>query len=150
MVSAWLDNQYAVLSGTSMASPLEAGAELVVMAQMVDSGYNLGNTNIRPAMLNIMSTQATHVGTLDKGLLYLTFDASSSNNFGVPAPPPPPSPPPPPGVTPVSPPDPYAGAPPPPPPMVLVPPPRARATGGSSGRLDVTGLLVVALMGLFM
>jgi subtilisin family serine protease len=84
ITSSWLGNAYAVASGTSMSTPIVAGALLTIIGQVMDSGYQLGNQNIRPFILSIYYAQATHVNSLDKPLTFTSFDASSANNFGLP------------------------------------------------------------------
>ncbi len=125
IVSTWPNGQYAIASGTSMAAPIEAGADLVVMGQMMDSGYTLGNTNIRTPVLSVMHLQATSSSSIDKPFLFASFDASAANNYGVTPPPPPPAPAPP---GPQPPPPPPAN-----PPALIVAPPVVRRTSGASG-----------------
>ncbi len=126
VTSSWLNGQYAVASGTSMAAPCEAGADLIVMGQIMDGGYQLGNTNLRTIVLSVMNQQASRPSTLDKPLLYAAFDASTSGTppattrsatSVITAPHPPPANPPPP---------------PPPPALLLVAPPAVRKTSDAT------------------
>jgi subtilisin family serine protease len=108
VTSAWPGAQYAILSGTSMASPIAAGTALVVIEQ-VQRNYTFGMTSAALFIKQIMTSQASRPSTLDKPLVFTFFDATSQNNYGLPIPqppgqPPPPPPPPPPSLEPTPPP----------------------------------------------
>lgn len=139
VTSSWLNGQYAVASGTSMAAPCEAGADLIVMGQIMDGGYVLGNTNLRTIVLNVMHQQASRPSTLDKPLLFAAFDASTSGTppatsrsatsvITAPHPPPPPA------------------APPPPPALLLVAPPAVRKTSDATTTTTIGGAALLLLL----
>ncbi len=138
VTSAWLGGLYAVLSGTSMASPVKAGIDLIVSGQFVDSGFILADgDNFILLMRQTCYDQRTVVQSLDRPLVYAAFDASSANNYGVPQP----TPPPPPGTH--APPSPD-GFPPAPPPVLLIAPPIIRASDATSMRF-IAAYVIIAV-----
>lgn len=82
IIGAWLNGQYAILSGTSMSSPLVAGTAAIILGQMSPTrtwtSHDLATT-LKTTLLH----QATNVNTLFKPLLFSSFDASAANNYGM-------------------------------------------------------------------
>jgi hypothetical protein len=91
VISAAPNAQYAEWSGTSASCPIVAGAHSVVAGQVALT-FNPGSGNGAQLVEESLMDQASHVG-LPQPLLFVAYDASITNDYGLPPPPPPPPPP---------------------------------------------------------